>query len=213
MKNFSRGFMGLARAALLVAAGGFGCSNESGQPGGVGQLALPLSTQGASGTEYRLRDAVFEIASFNYDPWYGTGGFGGGPAPKTIVVSSETDPSARTISVNVAEGQYLVTLRPGWRLEQVTASGATTVEATLLTEESTWVYVWRLTTTFAEFHLGLGERSIWLNGNLNIEVRVSETPPTSGGVGGFSGGAGGYPGIPGGMTWGGSPASAGYTSW
>ncbi len=117
----------LGMAMLLAAAGSslMGCSG-SGQSGpdgdseSKGQLALPLTTQGASGVVYRLRDATFHIYNYNYGyPGMGgaspAGGSGGGP--QVTIVSSETDPNAATISVALEEGSYLVELQPGWLKE------------------------------------------------------------------------------------------------
>ena len=117
--------------------------------------------------------------------------------PPPIVVSSEDDPDARAISLDVESGQYLVTLRPGWRLERVTPSGAENVEATLLSDATTWVYVWPRSSTYAEYEFGLGDRAIWMNGQLNIQIRVLEEPFTTAGTGGAGGwtGTAGTPGM------------------
>lgn len=182
--------------AMMAAAGLMmlvGCGNSA--QGGdepadrVGQLALPLVTQGASGVVYRLRDATFTIRGFSYPGWAGSG-VGGGSGAVPITVSSETDPDAQNISVSVEEGQYYVELAPGWHFEKVTATGAVPVEATLLYGETQYVYVSRRSTSFAEFQFGLGGREIWLNGDLNIGVVLYEDPSEIGygGTGGFFGG-------------------------
>jgi len=186
----------MAAAGLMMLVG---CSNSA--QGGdepadrVGQLALPLVTQGASGVVYRLRDATFTIRSL-YGGWGGSG-VGGGSGGPTITVSSETDPDAQTISVSVEEGQYYVELSPGWHFEKVTPEGAVPVEATLLYGETQYVYVSRRSTSFAEFQFGLGGREIWLNGDLNIGVVLYEDPSELGygGLGGSfpGGGAAGFP--------------------
>ncbi|RYZ06746.1 MAG: hypothetical protein EOO73_14440 [Myxococcales bacterium] len=178
-----------------------GCSS-SGQPSSetqeekMGHLGLPLVTQGASGVVYRLRDATFSISRYGY---LSSGGAGGGGPTEVVTVSSETDPDAATISVSLEEGSYYVQLLPGWHFEKQTPSGYETVEATLLSGELQFVYVSRQSTSFAEYQFGLGEREIWLNGELNIGVVVYEHPSEVGfgggagfgGVAGFSGVAGG----------------------
>lgn len=181
---------------LLVAAGlGLaGCGNAgqgNGEPENkVGQLALPLVTQGASGTTYRLRDATFNIYRYGY--WGGGGSSVGGGGGSVLVtsVSSETDPNAATISVSLEEGSYYLELVPGWHFEQQTSSGWEDVEATLLSGETQYVYVSRQSTSFAEFQFGLGGREIWLNGQLNIGVVLYEEPGGTGGAGGFAGSVG-----------------------
>jgi len=154
-------------------------------------VSLPLTTQGASGTTYRLRNATFVIQNQYYDYNYGEAGAGGAaPNPGRIVVSSETNPNAQNISVSLEEGYYYVVLQPGWRMEKVTPSGGQTVEATLLSGEYQWVYVSRQSTSWAEYSFGIGGREIWLNGKLNIGIDVQEVAG-AGGVG--AGGSGPVP--------------------
>jgi hypothetical protein len=173
----------------------------------VGQLEVPLTAFAASGAEYRLRDAEFTIGT----TFSGSGGSGTtSPAPAGLVVSSEDDPAASKITVELEEGEYFVELQPGWRLEKMVPGGGETVEATLLSETGQWVWVSRRSSSLVEYHFGLGDRSIWFNGKLNIDIRVSETPGTAG-SGGYagSGGAGGYAGSGGAGSSGGFP-SGGY---
>lgn len=202
---FVVGFAVVAASALLGCAG-----NRDGQSKSesVGTLNLPLATQGASGVTYRLRDASFSISG---DPWGGVGGgfgtAGSGPG-SPIYVSSETDPDAPQISVELEEGSYFVQLLPGWRLEKVEGGLPTDVEATLLNGDSQWVWVSRLSSSWVEYQFGIGGREIWLNGDLNINIRVFEDPSELG-YGG-SGIAGSSPvGGTGGAGVGGSPGTAG----
>jgi hypothetical protein len=206
----------LGTTVLLAAAGALlmGCGS-SGQPsaGGsnddaVGQLALPLTTQGASGVQYRLRDATFNIYRYGYGGYGGSGmGSGGGGQGQVFTVSSETDPNAATISINLEEGYYYLELVPGWHFEKQTSSGYEAVEATLLSGQTQYVWVSRRSTSFAEFQFGLGGREIWLNGDLNIGVVLYEDPQGYAGYGGSPGGSGGmWSGGSGGV------ASAGFPS-
>jgi len=201
----------LGTMMLLAAAGSLlmGCGN-SGQPSGdkddtVGQLALPLTTQGASGVVYRLRDATFNIYRYGYGGYGGYAAGGGGGYGQLITVSSETDPDAATISVNVEEGSYYVELLPGWHFEKQTSSGYEAVEATLLSGETQYVWVSRRSTSFAEFQFGLGGREIWLNGDLNIGVVLYEDPSELG----YGGSYGGYGGVATAGTGGAIPISTG----
>jgi hypothetical protein len=204
-RRLGTGMIAAAGLMMLVGCGNSAQGGESGER--TGQLALPLVTQGASGVEYRLRDATFVIQGYPSYPGFGGSSSGGGTSGTSITVSSETDPDAQTISLSIEEGQYYVQLLPGWHFEKVTPDGAEPVEATLLYGETQWVYVSRRSTSFAEFQFGLGGREIWLNGDLNIGVVLYEDPseigyagtgggfpvggsPTAGFAGTFSGGSG-----------------------
>ena len=191
------GLAGVGMAALaLQACSGGGGGNQPGEKE-LGSLSLPLLTQSASGTSYRLRDATFEI--------YGQlmGGFGGsagtgGSSPPPIIVSSEDDPDAPSITVSLEQGYYTVRLVPGWRMEKVEAGVATPVEAHLLSSEYQYLWVSPQTTSWVEYEFGIGDRTVWLNGDVNIGVRVYEDPSERypyGGTGGWMGGTGGSGGF------------------
>jgi hypothetical protein len=191
MKQISRRvWTGLFLSAGFSVAGLIGCSGSGGQEGesnALGQMSLPLTTQGASGLTYRLRNATFVVQSqyYNYEAFAaGAGGTSGGPG--TIVVSSETDPNASSISLSLEEGYYEVQLLPGWQMEKLTSSGAQPVEATLLSGSTQWVYVYRQSSSWAQFSFGIGGREVWLNGKLSIVIDVREETGVAG-----AGGAGG----------------------
>jgi len=165
--------LGILLGMTLAATGlTTGCGTDKGGEQEVGTLALSLSTQGPSGAEYRLRDAVFEISPEYY--YYDNAG--GAGSVDVITVSSEDDPSATSINVSVERGYHLVRLRPGWHLEKIESGETTVVEATLLSSESQWVYVRERASTWVEYQFGLGDRSIWFNGDLNIAIGVYEDP-------------------------------------
>lgn len=192
-----------ATAMTLVGCGSNAKDGDDGDK--IGQLALPLITQGASGVTYRLRDATFAIHTGYYYDYPMTAGSGGtGPAGGNVItVSSEDDPSSATISLSLEEGQYYVELLPGWHFEKDAPGGAVEVQTTLLSGETQWVWVSRQSTSFAEYQFGLGDRELWLNGQLNIGVVLHEDPSelnvggTGGaymGIGGAGGAAYGYGG-------------------
>jgi hypothetical protein len=194
--------------AVLAGAAAVGCGSEGGGGGGEaelgrGTLRLPLLTEGASGTRYRLRNATFEVIAYNYYyyPYAGSAGGEGGSGSQNITVSSEDDPDATSIALSVERGDYYVRLLPGWHMEKLDAGGATEVEATLLSSDTQWVYVSAHSSSWVEYEFGLGERKLWFNGQLNIEIRIHEDPSeiygSAGqpGVDGLAGaGAGGYSG-------------------
>jgi hypothetical protein len=190
----------MALGLMLLASGVVaGCSSGGGggDEKGVGTLSVPLVSYGASGTKYRLRNATFEINSgYYYYDNYGEGGTGDAPAP--ITVSSEDDPEANTISVSLERGYYNVRLLPGWHLEKSGDDVIEEVESTLISDATQFVYVNAHSSTNVEYEFGIGGRSIWFNGDLNINIHVYEDPSELYGNG-FGGagpvvGAGGFGG-------------------
>ncbi|MDF3068462.1 MAG: hypothetical protein K0R38_4063 [Polyangiaceae bacterium] len=192
-------FAGITFAVTGLLAG---CGSGGGSAEEHGTLRVPLSTQGPSGTSYRLRDATFEIRN-QYYYYSNAGGEGGvGSTPQVVTVSSESDPNASSISVSRERGYYYVRLLPGWRMEKVEGGVATDVEATLLSNENQGVYVNAHSTSWIEYQFGIGDRALWFNGDLNLQIQVYEDPSDlygySGehGGGGFSGSPGGFSGSP-----------------
>jgi hypothetical protein len=184
-------WVGLLLSAGFGVTGLVGCSGSGGRDGdstALGEMSLPLTTQGASGVTYRLREATFVVQS-QFSDYEGDNAGSGGTSgtPGRVVVSSETDPEATNISLSLEEGYYNVRLLPGWSMEKVSSSGAEEVDATLLSGSSQWVWVSRRSTSWAVYSFGIGGREVWLNGKLNIAIDVQEVPP---GVGGAAGAAG-----------------------
>jgi hypothetical protein len=190
----------------------------------IGTIALPLTTYGSSGVQYQLRNASFQITPQYY--YYGVGGstfaaptasagtavmavggmgVGSSTGPGPIVVSSETDPEAPSIEVDLENGSYQIYLLPGWTLERIENGVATAVEAQLLSGERQWAYVSPRSTSWVSYQFGVGDRGIWFNGKLNVEVQVYENPdeyygPSYGGFGGMTAVGGAAPVAAGGST-------------
>lgn len=139
---------------------------------------------------------------------YGGAPMGGMPGVTFMTVSSEEDPTAPSIAVDVERGQYNIYLESGWSLEKVVDGVAETVPAVLLSGASQYAYVSPHSTSYVSFQFGVGDRTIWLNGNLNIGVEVYENPEEYYGYGGM----GGYPGTGGYPSTGGFGGVAGYPS-
>lgn len=193
MKQLSQ----IAFVCALCGVSATGCGGSDGRTGHdseqVGTLALPLVTNGPSGTQYRLRNATFDITGYSYysydygnDAGVGAGG-GSSTGPQQTVVSSEDNPNASSIEVNVQRGDYYIYLRDGWNLESVTNGVATPVQATLLSSQYQWIYVSPHSTSWVSYQFGIGDSSIWLNGKLNITIDVFENPDQ------YYGGDAGYP--------------------
>jgi hypothetical protein len=126
----------------------------------------------------------------------GSAATGGSSSPvgSTIFVNSDDYPDSDSIQVDIAEGSYTVALQPGWQLQSVVGGVAQDVAATLLTPDVQWIYVSRRSTSWVSFQFGLGDKEIWLNGNLNIQVNVIEDPNQLG-TGGAMWATGGSPAI------------------
>jgi hypothetical protein len=196
MTKTIKGFGSLAAAGVVFAALLSGCGSQADdREAGVGSLSLPLAAEAPSGARYRLRDATFEISS-SYYYWnenssavaVGVGGSDG--YGSLVTVSSEDeDPDASSILVALERGSYNVRLLPGWHFEKVENGTVTepNVEATLLSSQSVYVYVSPRSTTWAEYAFGIGDREVWLNGKLNVNINVYETPDE------YYGGGGGDP--------------------
>jgi hypothetical protein len=189
----------------------FGCAdsdNKQQEQAELGTLAFPLTSQSPSGTQYRLRNATFAIQR----PWYdcyeygvaGSGTVGGNTnACSPISVSSETDPNASSIAVDLEEGSYDINLLPGWSMERVDNGVATQVEAQLISSSQQWGYVSRHSTSWVSFQFGIGDYAVWFNGKLNIQIQVYDNPEQL--YGPLVGGAAGMPSTAsGGIPWGGA---------
>lgn len=132
----SRGFVcALGLAAVACTAAAFvGCSQHDvslihsdlvpAPATETGQLQLALTSRGASGALYRLRQASFEI--FNQDQFGGFAGF----------LSSENDPLATSLETTLDIGNYQIFLFSGWFLEKVEGSQVTRVQAQLLSPDA-----------------------------------------------------------------------------
>ena len=164
----------------------------------VGQLALPLVTQGASGVTYRLREATFAISRYGYyEPPPGTGGAtssggmgsGGWAGGETILVSSEDDPDSTSISVSVEEGEYYVQLLPGWHFEKEGPTARKPSKRRCSFGETQWVWV-------HAFHVvrgipvRLGRSGALAQWSANSACACTR-PSELGGGGGFGGGGAG----------------------
>ncbi|WP_437333557.1 hypothetical protein [Sorangium sp. So ce394] len=200
MKTF-RGFGALAVAGMALVAGLGGCTAQAGNDDDAfGSISLPLAAEAPSGAQYRLRNATFEIRSgyyYYYDENAGVGVVtsGGGAAyPGNLVLtvnSEDEDPDASSILVDLEQGGYNVTLLPGWSFEKIEGGTATEVEATLLSSQTVYTYVSPQSTTWAQYQFGIGDRALWLNGKLNINIDVYEDPSEYYYGQGGTGGAGG----------------------
>jgi hypothetical protein len=154
-----RTFMGKMLAVvfglgLLTACGGNPSGGESEAEEGS-SLQLNLSTVGASGTEYRLGPASFDIYRY-----------------QALIQTVVADGSARTAHVPLEPHyDYEVRLQPSWTLSRVEGTTLTPVAATLTSEDRQFVAVKPFVTTPVSFAFHLGEAGI------DLGVTVDEGIP------------------------------------
>ncbi len=200
-------------AALAMAWVVTGCSGKTEeQSDASGTLGLPLKTYAASGVEYRLRDAEFSVWGYPESCWSGDGAC----EYYEATIDGEDYLDQDSILLDLEAGDYEIYLNPGWRLEKTEDGETEEVEAVLLNGDYQWVWVSPRSTSWVSFEFGVGDREIWLNGQVNLTIEVYEDPDDyywwgSGGAGGY-GGYGGEPAI-GGMTSGGSYPDYGGAGW
>lgn len=139
--------------SLLTACG----AAPAGQGEQASEIQLNLSTTGASGTEYRLGPATFDIFADYLEQ-----------APVSTVTS---DGAERMLHVPLAKGSYSVKLRSGWTLSRVEGQTLTPIAATLTSPERQNVFVTEFETVPVNYAFHLGESGI------DIGVTVDEGIP------------------------------------
>ena len=146
-----------------------------------GSLAVALTGRDIHGRQYRLRDAEFDL--YGCPDWYYGGGYAGTGAGGTgesqcisTTLSSEDDPDSAVITKRLVPGSYNVSLRGGWRLEEMTEQGPQPIaKAVLLSSSNQYVYVWDRGQATAFFQFGVnGDLIDFRYGDLNIEIQVEQ---------------------------------------
>lgn len=120
------------------------------------EIQLNLSTTGASGTEYRLGPATFDIYRYIDE------------APVRTLTADGAD---SVLHVPLEEGIYTVELRPEWTLSRVDGQALTRVAATLTSPDQQFVKVRSFETSPVSYAFHLGESGI------DIGVSVDEGTP------------------------------------
>jgi hypothetical protein len=135
----------------------------------AGQLELALTSHGASGALYRLRQAQFQV-------------FGVGPFGSFEFLSTENDPLATSLETTLNVGDYQISLFPGWFLEKVVAGQVTHVQASLLSPDMQSFSITANGETAVQYRFQTnGEVVEFGQGRLIVQIDVeeagSEPPP------------------------------------
>jgi hypothetical protein len=125
------------------------------------------------------------------------------PPIAPVIVSSEDQPDAENLTVELDQGEYIARLLPGWSMEKIVDGAAEPVEAQLLSGESQWIWVSPHATSWVSYQFGIGDYEMWFNGNVNINIQVYENPEQ------YYGGTSPYPGTGGSTAY---PAAGGAIS-
>lgn len=159
----------LARRAvwLCVSLGmisGLACSDGS-MHTDTGVLDTALTATTPSGNYYRLRNAIFHITGAS-----------------SVDVTSEQDPGADSIHVQLVAGSYTITLDPGWYLERSRPGGTfERVDATLTSSASQTFAILAHQTTNVVYRFEVSGEIVEMSGDLVIGIDVEE--PTCNGSG------------------------------
>lgn len=147
--------MMMGAMGLLTACSGTPAS-EAEEKGSA--IELNLSTTAASGTEYRLGPATFDIFDDRFED-------------AELLATLVADGDERTLHAALEPDTYKVRLRPGWTLSRVEDQVLTPVAATLTSGIEQWVHVSQYETTPVNysFHLGVS--------GIDIGVTVDEGIP------------------------------------
>jgi hypothetical protein len=148
----------LATVLTSSFAGLSGCSGptDTASDGQTGKVEMPLVATAPSGTQYRLRNAIFVVTRADEST--------------AAVLDSESDPTATLLSANLAPGPYTVTLADGWFLQDV-ASGIT-VAADLVGGSTRSVNISLGTAPLLRFTFQVANEKIQTGGSLQIAVNV-----------------------------------------
>ncbi len=142
-------------AGLVVTA----CSSKGDvEVAQTGSVQLPLKAQGASGAEYRLRNAFFRITGAS-----------------TADVDVEAHYNDDVIHVELPAGDYTVRLDGNWRMERTVAGATTNVEATLISAQTKTFTVEDQAVSIVDFQFKVGDDVVQFgHGVLRLTIGIDE---------------------------------------
>lgn len=143
------------QSALTLSACGVDSQEQSES---IGTVKLNLTGVGTSGTVYRLRNGVFTVAG-----------------PTSTQFSTEEDPDAESVVLDLQAGDYSILLEPGWVLEEQTPEGFVPVEAALASENPYPFAVASETNTGIVFAFEAGDDTVELGeGTAEVSIVVDD---------------------------------------
>jgi hypothetical protein len=161
----------------LATSFALGCGSEHAGNGSgtqseaqTGKVGLPLSATAASGVEYRLRNATFDIYG-----WSDVCDDEGCESYENSL-SSEDYLDQPSITLDLLKGGYELYLEDGWELEQIVDGEAEVVEAQLLSSSYQYVNIRPYQTAWVNFEFGVGDKELWFTGQVQINMDVYEDP-------------------------------------
>lgn len=146
----------------LAATMMWGCADRRGDEASrTGWLRTALRGTSTTGVEYRLRNGVFTISGAS-----------------AASVSTEDDPDAGSLSVELTTGAYLVRLEPGWRLERATVADIfEPVTAVLSSPNPVAFTITEQATTSVRFRFRADDDEVELHrGTLDLGIDVDDAP-------------------------------------
>lgn len=167
---------------------------------------MALTARDSDGDQYRLRNAVFQVTGYAYDPSLtqppaadddagvaGNGGTGSNPVVSSVTVSTEDNPDAEFINLTLTPGYYTVELiNDSWFLERATETGAweRVDGAELISPKLQAATVVRDQTTSINYRFSVeGEIIDMGTGDLTIGITVEKRQPSTAGSGAAGSGA------------------------
>jgi hypothetical protein len=146
----------------FIAASALGACAATSDPT-IGSLTINLTGSASTGTVYRLRDATITVD---------------GPDP--TVFNTEDDPTRTSLSADVQAADYTATVQPGWRLERIDGDLATTVTATLTSDNPAHFTVAPQQRTIVPLQFRADGQQVDMTQGYDITLVVDEGIPSPG---------------------------------
>jgi len=143
-----------------------GCDSQDASPESprdakqIGRVELNLVGQAPSGNVYRLRDAIITVQGTS----------------NTVVLDTEADPDATTLSATVPAGSYQDFVQEGWHIERLNPDGsATRFQAALMSPNPDQFTVTTNQSTRVPLRFHVGDEEVVLqDGSFEIALEIED---------------------------------------